>query len=367
MSINSTAINANKSPKFAKGENVIYNHKTEGLIPAKVVNYDKLSNSYLIKTKLKDGTISERDTVESRLRKRNATAPTPTGNNVSIGSKVALNRRNSGAESRLNESSASRNPRVSNRRNTAYNRNRINRTRRTEASFANALAAIFEDSQNVETTTHSINVRHFKKKFFIEGDVEGDGACLFHAVGHTLKKRNVIPHTMKLTCEAQSVLRSTRRKDKSKRQPLLSSLSPALRRLAVEEVTNRLWNAPNMLDVYSMSRLNMTKNEYRTKNQYQAAMIKRATYGTLLEVQALSIRLKTPIFVFLEEKAYQGGNVGFVTERHALTAFFPNKSPNTHKIDPKTAIGSSIYLSLTVHPHAHEGGNHFTPLFPVLD
>ena len=276
MSINSTAINANKSPKFAKGENVIYKHKTEGLIPAKVVNYDKLSNSYLIKTKLKDGTISERDTVESRLRKRNAT-PTPTGNNVSIGSNVA-NRHNSGAESRLNVSIGSK---VAKRRNTAYNRNRINRTRRTEASFANALAAIFEDSQNVETTTHSINVRHFKKKFFIEGDVKGDGACLFHAVGNTLKKRNVIPHIMKLTCEAQSVLRSTRRKDKSSRQPLLSSLSPALRRLAVEEVTNRLWNAPNMLDVYSSARLNMTKNEYRTKNQYQAEMSKRATLSLI--------------------------------------------------------------------------------------
>jgi hypothetical protein len=111
----------------------------------------------------------------------------------------------------------------------------------------------------------------------------------------------------------------------------------------------------------------MTKEKYRTKNQYQAAMIKRATYGTLLEVQALSMRLKTPIFVFLEEKAYQNGKVGFVTERHALTAFFPNKSPNTHKIDPNTVVGSLIYLSLTVHPHQHEGGNHFTPLFPVLD
>lgn len=343
MSINSTASNANKSPKFAKGENVFYTHNEEGLRPAKVVNYNKEGNSYLIKIILNDGTFIERDTVESRLRK------TPTPNKVSIGSKVA-NLRNSGA----------------------YNRKQINRTRRTEASFANALAAIFRDSQRVSeivsgTAKHSINVKHFKKKFFIEGDVKGDGACLFHAVGNTLKKQNVIhnTHMIKLTVEAQSVLISTRRKDKLKGHPLFSSLSTALRRLAVEEVT-RMWNA-NMLDVYSSSRLNMTKEKYRTKNQYQAAMIKRATYGTLLEVQALSMRLKTPIFVFLEEKKEQSGEGGFVTERHALTAFFPNKSPNTHKIDPKTAVGSSIYLSLTVHPHQHEGGNHFTPLFPVLD
>jgi len=370
MSINSTASNANKSPKFAKGEHVIYIDKKEGLRPAKVVNYNKEGNSYLIDTKLKDGTISRRDTVDSKLRKRNAT---PTPNKVSIGSKVA-NRHNSGAESRLNVSIASTvgNPGVSNRRSTAYNRNQINRTPRTEVSFANALAAIFRDSQHVReivngTAKHSIDVKHFKKKFFIEGDVKGDGACLFHAVGNTLKKQNVIhnTHMIKLTVEAQSVLISTRRKDKLKGQPLLSSLSPTLRQIAVEEVT-RMWNA-NMLDVYSSARLNMTKEKYRTKNQYQAAMIKRATYGTLLEVQALSMRLKTPIFVFLEEKAYQNGKVGFVTERHALTAFFPNKSPNTHKIDPNTVVGSLIYLSLTVHPHQHEGGNHFTPLFPVLD
>ena len=353
MSINSAASNANKSPKFAKGENVFYTHNEEGLRPAKVVNYNKEGNSYLIKIILNDGTFIERDTVESRLRKRNATL---TPNKVSIGSTVAT----------------VGNPGVSNRRSTAYNRNQINRTPRTEVSFANALAAIFRDSQHVReivngTAKHSIDVKHFKKKFFIEGDVKGDGACLFHAVGNTLKKQNVIhnTHMIKLTVEAQSVLISTRRKDKLKGHPLFSSLSTALRRLAVEEVT-RMWNA-NMLDVYSSARLNMTKEKYRTKNQYQAAMIQRATYGTLLEVQALSMRLKTPIFVFLEEKAYQNGKVGFVSERHALTAFFPNKSPNTHKIDPKTAVGSSIYLSLTVHPHQHEGGNHFTPLFPVLD
>jgi len=59
--------------RFNRNENVLYRQSNGSMLPAKVLKYTVPTNSYLVQLTHANGRKTERETVASRLRKRNST------------------------------------------------------------------------------------------------------------------------------------------------------------------------------------------------------------------------------------------------------------------------------------------------------